>query len=127
MINESIEDIVDIFWTEFKNFQTNRFPFDRPGRFSTKDALASCSHIWHEVYSLPYTRVLGFVACRVTSKRLGIGAGERSWSDVKMIKDGKRSNLSGDSLEKRAILYTSAHLEEARIRSEHAAMILAIS
>ena len=31
VINESIEDIVDIFWTEFKNFQTNRFPFDHPG------------------------------------------------------------------------------------------------
>ena len=71
------------------------------------------------MYSLPYTRVLGFVACRVTSQRLGIGAGERSWSDMKMIKDRKRSNLSGDSFEKRAILYTSAHLEEARIRSKH--------
>ncbi len=59
------------------------------------------------------------MTCRVTSKRLGIGAGERSWSDVKMIKDGKRSNLSGDSLEKQAILYLSAQLEEARIRSEH--------
>ncbi len=71
------------------------------------------------MYSLPYTHVLGFVAFRVTSKHLGIGAGERSWRDVKMIKDGKRSNLSVDSLEKRAILYTSAHLEEARICSEH--------
>ncbi len=119
VINESIEDIVDIFQTKFKNFQTNRFPFDCPGQFSTKDALAGHSHILHEMYSLPYTCILGFVACRVTSKRLGIGAGERSWSDVKMIKDGKRSNLSGDSLEKQAILYTSAHLEEARICSEH--------
>ncbi len=36
-----------------------------------------------------------------------------------MIKDGKRSNLSSDSLEKRAILYTSANLEEARIVSKH--------
>ncbi len=69
------------------------------------------------MYSLPYTQVLGFFACQ--SKRLGIGAGERSWSDVKMIKDGKRSNMSGDSLEKQAILYTSAQLEEARIQSDH--------
>ncbi len=117
-INEYIS-FVDIFWTEFKNFQTNRFPFANPGQFSMKDALAGRSHIWHEMYSLPYTHVLGFVACRVTSKCLGIGAGERSWSDMKMIKDGKRSNLSGDSLEKEAILYTSACLEEARICSEH--------
>ncbi len=44
---------------------------------------------------------------------MGIGSGERAWSDVKQINDSKRSNLSGDSLEKRAILITSAHLEEA--------------
>ncbi len=55
----------------------------------------------------------------MTSKHFGIGAGERSWSDVIMIKDGKRSKLSGDSLEKQAILYTLAHLEEARICSEN--------
>ncbi len=54
----------------------------------------------------------------MTSKLLGIRGGERSWSDMNMIKDGKRSNLSGDSLEKQAMLYTSAHLEEARICSE---------
>ncbi len=119
MINESIEDIVDIFWTEFKSVQTNRFPFDRHGRFSTKDALSGCSHIWNEMYSLLYTCVLWFVTCRVTSKSFGIGAGERIWSDVKMIKDGKRSNLSVDSLEEQAILYRLAHLEEARICSEN--------
>ncbi len=81
--------------------------------------MAGHSHIWHEIYSLPHTWVIGFVACRVTSKCLGIRAGERSSSDVKMIKDRKRSNLSGDSLEKQAILYISVHLAEARIRSEH--------
>ncbi len=46
---------------------------------------------------------------------MGIGSGEHAWSDVKQIKDGKRSNLSGDSLEMRAILITTAHLEEARL------------
>ncbi len=34
---------------------------------------------------------------------------------MKQIKDGKRSNLSGDSLEKRVNLFTTAHLEEARL------------
>ncbi len=34
---------------------------------------------------------------------------------MKKIKDGKKSGLSGNSLEMPAILYTSAHLEEARI------------
>ncbi len=82
-----------------------------------KFVFEGCSHILHMFHSLPYTQVLGFVACKVTSKRLVSGAAERSLSEVKMIKDGKRSKLSGDSLEKHAILYTSAHLEEARICS----------
>ncbi len=105
VINEYIEDIVDIFWMESKNFQSNRCPFDPLDRFSIKDSFTACSHIWHEIYSLPYTQVLGFVACRVTSKRLSFGAGERSQSNMKMIKDGKRSNLSGNCLEKLAPLH----------------------
>ena len=36
------------------------------------------SHVWHEKYSLPYTTVLGYVACHVTSKFCGIGPAERS-------------------------------------------------
>ncbi len=45
--------------------------------------------------------------------------GERSWSDMEMIKDGKRSNLNGDSLKKHSIPYTLANLEETRIWSLH--------
>ena len=45
--------------------------------------------MWHQKYSLPFTNVLGFVACRVTSKVLGIGAAECSWGDVNTIKSGK--------------------------------------
>ena len=74
------------------------------------------SHVWHELYSLPYTKVLGFVACRTCSKPLGIGACERSWGDVKNIKTGKRSHLSAESTKKRAVLYTTAKIHEARIR-----------
>ncbi len=36
-----------------------------------------------------------------------------------MIKVWEMSNLSGDSLEKQVILYTSIHLEEAMICSDH--------
>ncbi len=34
---------------------------------------------------------------------------------MKTIKNGKRANIGGESLEKRAILYTSAKLEEAQL------------
>ncbi len=49
------------------------------------------------------------------SKHLLIGLVEQSWSNVKTIKNGKRANIGGESLEKRAILYTSAKLEEAQL------------
>ncbi len=116
VVNKTVDEIIDIFWKEFKHFTNRTGPYSyRSSRFDNADALSGRSHLWHEMYSLPFTEVLGFVACRTTSKRLGIGSAERSWSDVKTIKNGKRANISGDSLEKRAILYTSAKLEEAQI------------
>ncbi len=74
------------------------------------DEVNGNSFIWHQHYSFLYTKVIGFVAYCTTSKQLGIGAGKRSWSDVKQKKDGKWSNLGGVSLEKGVILYLSARL-----------------
>ncbi len=114
--SKSIDEIIDIFWKEFKHFTYRTGPYSyRSGRFENDDALSGRSYLWHEMHSLPFTEVLGFVACRTTSKRLGIGSAEQSWSDVKNIKNGKRSNIGGGSLEKRAILYTTAKLEEAQL------------
>ena len=45
-----------------------------------------------------------------------IGACERSWGDVKEIKSGKRSKLGCESTEKHAIIYTTAQVEEARLK-----------
>ena len=83
--------------------------------WNSKDVTDGNSHIWHQKYSLPSTKVLGFVACRVTSKIIVIGYSEFSWGDVKTIKSGKRSALGGEISEKHSILYTSACIEEARI------------
>ncbi len=114
--SKSIDEIIDIFWKEFKHFTYRTGPYSyRSGRFENDDALSGRSYLWHEMHSLPFTEVLGFVACQTTSKRLGIGSAERAWSDVKTIKNGKRANLGGGSLEKRAILYTTAKLEEAQL------------
>ena len=62
-------------------------------------------------YSLLCTKVLGFVACIVTSKVLGICAAERSWGGVNKIKSGKISAISSDVSEKKTIVYTSAFIE----------------
>ena len=78
--------------------------------------LAGKSHLWHEKCSLPYTKVLRFIACRVTCKNLGIGAAKMAWSGTKDIKDGKRDSLGGELTEKRSILYTSARISEAWVR-----------
>lgn len=41
------------------------------------------------------------------------GSGKITWSDARHIKDGKIYDLSGDSLERQAILFGIAHFLEA--------------
>ena len=81
----------------------------------SKDISDDNIHLWHQKYSLPFTKVIGFVAYRITSKVLGIGAAKRSWGDVKTIKSWKRSAISSNVSEKLSIVYTSACIELARI------------
>jgi len=64
------------------------------GRWHLPEVKLGASYIWHELYSLPYYKILGLVACRTTSKITGIGPGERAWGDVKYLKPGKCVALS---------------------------------
>ena len=75
--------------------------------------------MWHQKYSLPCIKVLGFFACRVTSKVPGIGAAESSWGDVKKIKSEKRSAIISDVSDKQSIVYTSACIESAIVEQYH--------
>lgn len=115
LICKSIDEVVDLFWDEFMTFQKKTKPFHNLARWNCAHARDGKSHLWHEKYSLPYTAVFGFVACRVTSKTLGIGPCERNWAGVKNIKSGKRINIGGESLEKRSILYATALINDARV------------
>ena len=90
-------------------FESNEFIWN------SKDICNGNIHLWYQKYSLPSTKVLGVVACRVTSKILGIGYAECSWGGVKTIKSGKISTLGSDISEKQIIVYTSACVEESRI------------
>ena len=108
-------DIIDTFWNEFKSFQQCKHPFVEPSCWATVDVTQGNLFLWHEKYSLPYTIVLGFVGCHVTSKLCGIGPAERLWGGVKNIKTGKRSHMSGESTEKRSILYVSAKIQQSQI------------
>ncbi len=106
----------DIFWEELKHFNYSISPhYYFLGQFENEDAIEWCTHIWYEMHSIPFTKVLGFVACWNTSQHLSMGSAEQYWSDLNMIKDGKRENLGGESLENSAILYTSAKFDNAQI------------
>ena len=99
----------DTFCSEYNLFNHKNDPVDRKYYiWNSKHITDGNSHLWHQKSFLPSTKVLGFVACRVTSKILGIGSSECSLCDVKTIKSGNRSALGSDISEKMSILYTSA-------------------
>ena len=74
--------------------------------------------MWHSRNSLRYAKVLGPLACRVTSKILGIGSAERSWGDVKHLKTNKRAHLSADRVKKQATIFGSYSMEKNEIKKQ---------
>ena len=113
---EEMNVTLDLFWTEYTASDNKIGSYDAD-EFIWKSTEISDrnSHLWHQKYSLHFTKVLVFFACIVTSKVLGIGAAESSWGDVKTIKSGKRSAISSDVSEKQSIVYTSTCIESAII------------
>ena len=85
-------------------------------RWNSPDVVNGNSHLWHDKYSLPYTKVLGNITCKVMSKQLGIGSAERAWKDVKHIKSSRASHMKANRTEKQSIIYTTACVEEARMK-----------
>ncbi len=66
---------------------------------------------WHKFYSNPEQTVLGRLACRVTSKILGIGSAERSWKKLKCVLSGNRSNMRSEVAKKQAAI-AGIHAQE---------------
>ena len=91
----------NIFWNEYTLFDNKNGSFDGDEFImKSKYIRDGNSHLWNQNYSLPFTKTLGFLACRVTSKVLGIGEAERYWGDVKTIKFCNRSTISSDVTKK---------------------------
>ena len=67
------------------------------------------------MYAKPFTKVLGLVGCRMTSKILGIGPSEGNWKDYKHVQRSQRSRLQSDSSEKQAILYGASKMHKNTI------------
>ena len=109
---EEMDVTQDIFWTEYTDFDNNIGSFDADEFIlKSKDIRDGNSHLWHQKYSLPWNKVLGFFSCRVTSKVLGIGTAESSSGDVKKIKYRKISSIISDVSEKQSIVYKSPYIE----------------
>ena len=87
---EELYVTLDLFWSAYNDFNHKNGTFDGVEYICrNKDIINGISHIWNQKYSLLCIKVFGFVACRFTSKVLGIGAAGSSWGDVKTIKSGK--------------------------------------
>ena len=103
-----MNDTIDTFWSDYTTFNYNNCPFGGDDFiWSSKDINEINICIWNQKYSLSCAKVLGFVACRFTSKIISIGAAERSWGDVKKIRSEKWYGISSDVSEKQSIVYLS--------------------
>ena len=109
---KELHEKLDKFCIEYTNLNKNIDTFDS-NKFiwSSKYFCDGNSNLWHQKYYLPYTKVLGFVYCSVTSQIIGIGSAYCSWGDVKTIKSDKISALGSDISEKQSIVYTSTCIE----------------
>ena len=66
---KELHGTLNTFLIKYTKLNHNNDTFDRNEFiWNSKEITYGNSHIWHHKYSLPSTKVLGFVACRVTSK-----------------------------------------------------------
>ena len=113
--DKELGQLIVTFWGEWNQFQTKQGPsFSRRCIWESEEIKQGNDHLWHKLYSVPFTKVFGKVACRVCSKPLGCGNAERSWGALKHLKSGKRSHLSGDKSQKQATVYGGASYDRAR-------------
>jgi hypothetical protein len=112
--SDSADHLCDTFWSEWTDFSNQMGKFSSKHMWNSRPAIEGESYIWHEQYSLKVTDVMGYVACRVTSTVLGIGASECSWGDVKQLRSDKRDHLCIESVERQSVIFRAASLHEAR-------------
>lgn len=111
----NIPEILNTFWKEWRHFSDEMGMYEQRNRWNVRDALEGNSAEWHSHYSLGgITKVLGFVACRVCSKLVGMGPSERAWAGTKEIASGQRSHISAGKLEKATLISTTYRLDRAQ-------------
>ena len=115
-----IHEVIHGFWQQWKHFKLETGPYEKRSMWNVSDARLGNSAEWHSHYSHDRddTRILGYIACRVTSKVIGMGAAERSWGDTKSIMTNQRLKMTSQKTEKLAIISTSTKLSNARIERQ---------
>ena len=89
--------LIENFWDEHDDSKEQIGPFDKSHIWKVAEDPETLAYKWHQRKSLPYTEVLGKLACFVTSKILGIGSAERSWKHVKLNRQEQRSHLGAEA------------------------------
>lgn len=109
--------LLNDFWEQHRQFSSksgnvfgNDYIWDDP--FIQQNR----SYFWHLKHTLSTVVPFGPVAAKAGSKILGIGSAERAWKDVKQLKQGNRSHLSGPAVEKQATMYGAYSAQKATIR-----------
>ena len=114
--NRTRAEMVHTFWTEYSDFTLKMGKFGNPDMWFIAKNPMIFAHEWHKTYSLPRTKVLGRLACLITSKNLGIGSAERHWKIVKRAKNGQSASLGAENTKKQSLIYGAAMQQKARFR-----------
>ena len=118
LMSETVDKHVNKCMEDFQNFRTKNGVFANPKWWQSEYCITGQSHHWHATFPLEHCRDFAFIACRVTSKTLGIGSCERQWADVEECQKARRSHISSQKLEKQSVLYGRHCLEMARDKKE---------
>ena len=115
-VGQGLERKITVLEDELCQFRAKRGPFVKERIWADTTFENNESHVWHQKCSLEQTKVLGEVACIVTSKMLGIGNAERAWRTAKSVMTGQRVNIGSEKAKKAAILNGAAGIELAKLR-----------
>ena len=109
-------EILDTFYKELGDFQNKRGFFNNDKIWFIAAKPDTYSAEWHRNYSLPFTKILGKFACRVTSKICGIGEAERQWKFNKKQHKGQRGKLGANKSKMQGAVAAAYSHEKSSVR-----------
>jgi hypothetical protein len=100
------------FMSTLHDFEAGTGKFDKTYIWNDPKATSDHQlHEWFDQYATPIDDVFGYVGCKVLSKAVGIGAGERSWGELRDLWTKARNAMDSEKAE--MALYCHAALRYA--------------